>query len=356
MIIGKTVELEGLRKSGVVFPIELSLSRWQRENQLYFTGIIRDITRRKALEDRLQRSHEDLELIVQRRTNELRKAHKALQKEYQHYQEAEKARMAAELRLHEQKALSMRSDRLRSLGEMAAGIAHELYQPLVGVRGLAEHLLIGMDRGWEFDDSAVREKLALIIEQADRMTHIIEHVRIFAKQAGKPEMHHVHANDVVLSTIEMVRAQLVSSEITLASNLTRQTDGIMANPFSLEEVLLNLLFNARDAIEQKRKQKNNSAGSIRIRTALESAADRKNVLIEIRDSGIGIPKSVQARVFEPFFSAKESERATGLGLAISRAIIELLGGTIGIKSRFGHGTTVTITLPNVERSDSASLV
>ena len=82
-----------------------------------------------------------------------------------------------------QRVLSIRADRLRSLGEMAAGIAHELNQPLVDVRGLAEHMMLGMDRDWIFDKEKTREKLSLILDQADRMTHIIQHVRLFAQGA-----------------------------------------------------------------------------------------------------------------------------------------------------------------------------
>ena len=121
--------------------------------------------------------------------------------------------------LEQQRAVAMRSDRLRSLGEMAAGIAHELNQPLVGVRGLAEHILIAQDRGWNMDARTIREKVATIVEQADRMSHIIEHVRIFAREAGKPELRPVNLNDVVESSITLLGAQFSSHGLTIEKSL-----------------------------------------------------------------------------------------------------------------------------------------
>ena len=119
----------------------------------------------------------------------------------------ERKRVQAELEA--QRALSVRADRLHSLGEMAAGIAHELNQPLVGVRGLAEHILIALDRGWPLSDQKLNERAQSIVDQADRMTHIIEHVRMFARESGKAELSPVEINRVVLSGIELMNAHLV---------------------------------------------------------------------------------------------------------------------------------------------------
>jgi len=131
--------------------------------------------------DALRKGRDEQEFRVEERTAELRATNAKLLAEIAERRRAEEAQMAAEQKLEEQRALSMHSDRLRSLGEMAAGIAHELNQPLVGVRGLAEHILIGMERGWELSTETLRNRLAGIVEQADRMVHIIEHVRMFAR-------------------------------------------------------------------------------------------------------------------------------------------------------------------------------
>jgi len=304
----------------------------------------RDITSQKTIQSALQKSHQDLETRVRERTNELAETNIALRNEISKHKKAERARKRVEFELAAQRTISMRSDRLRSLGQMAAGIAHELNQPLVGVRGLTEHLLIGIDRGWHFSEEKIREKLSLIIEQADRMSHIIEHVRLFARNAGKPEKHMIKVNDVVRSAINMLGAQINSRGIELNLDLCTEDARIHANPFSLEEVILNLLLNARDAIEAKFSDAmESSSGKIRIRTFNEFSGDVKSIYIQVEDNGIGIESHILSKVFDPFFTTKEPDKGTGLGLAISKAIIEQFNGEIDIQSVDKIGTTVTLT-------------
>jgi len=305
-IIGKTVEIAGLRKNGSEFPLELSLATWDSKGEMFFAAIIRDITERKE----------------------------------------EEARKAAEQERERHRVLSMRSDRLRSLGEMAAGIAHELNQPLQGVRGMAERLLISVDRGWELTEEKIRDRAGTIIEQADRMVHIIEHIRIFARESGKPELRPVKVNDVIRASMDLLGTQFRSRGIQLERELMESLPVISANPFSLEEVVINLLINARDAVEEQM-----NAGSVStpprvvLRTLLDQTDERKDVKIEVMDSGVGIPEAMLDKVFDPFFTTKGPDRGTGLGLSISRSIVEGFGGAIYINSTSGSGTTVTISLP-----------
>lgn len=254
----------------------------------------------------------------------------------------------AEQELEEQRVLQMHTDRLRSLGEMAAGIAHELNQPLVGVRGLAEHLLLGMERGWDLPPEKVREKLSLVVEQADRMTHIIEHVRTFAREAGKPDRCPTQVNDVIRSAISMLGAQLQSHGITLATELDSDLPAVLANPFSLEEVVLNLISNARDAVEQRMetaKPAPNEQPDILLRTQVLRSGEGEFLELQIIDSGDGVPEEVIERVFEPFFTTKPPGQGTGLGLSICKSIVEQFDGTIEITSDPGKETTVTVSLP-----------
>ncbi|MDP6775357.1 MAG: ATP-binding protein [Candidatus Latescibacteria bacterium] len=256
---------------------------------------------------------------------------------------AEEARTWAEQELEEQKALSMRGDRLRSLGEMAAGIAHELNQPLVGVRGLAEHVLIAMERGWDLSRGKLEDRLRRIVDQADRMVHIIQHVRMFAREAGKKEVSPVEINDVVRSGMDMLDAQFKSHGVHLRAELADGLPCVLANPFSLEEVLINLLNNSRDAVEERLGEKGESQdGRVVVRTRA-SSGDR--IEIEVEDNGTGIPEEAVARVFDPFFTTKDPDRGTGLGLSVSRSIVEEFGGTIGIGPAAGRGTSATIILP-----------
>ncbi len=348
-LIGKSYEMMALRKDGSEIPVELSVSSWHTKEDLFFTGILRDITERKQMQQALKKSHDELERRVDQRTNELEQANTALRKEIASHKRAARARKIAERQLAEQRLLSMRSDRLRSLGQMAAGIAHELNQPLVGVRGLAEHLLIGLNRGWDFTEDKLKEKLALIIEQADRMSHIIEHVRLFAREAGTPEMHRVQVNEVVRSAMDLLRVQLQSHGILLESELCQDENTILANPFSLEEVILNLMINACDAVEEKLSASSDSmAARILLRTSIEPTATQKLVKIQVIDNGIGIQDDLLPHVFDPFFTSKGPDKGTGLGLSICKSIIEQFRGTIDIHSVFKQGATVTITLPLAE--------
>ncbi len=305
-IIGRTVEMSGLRKDGSEFPLELSLATWSSKGEVFFAAIIRDITERKE----------------------------------------EEARKAAEQERERQRVLSMRSDRLRSLGEMAAGIAHELNQPLQGVRGMAERLLISIDRGWELTEEKIRDRADTIIEQADRMVHIIEHIRVFARESGKPELRPVKVNDVVKACMDLLGTQFRSRGIQLERELMESLPVISANPFSLEEVVINLLINARDAVEEQM-----NAGPVLtpprvlLRTLLDETGESKYVKIEVTDSGVGIPEAMLEKVFDPFFTTKGPDRGTGLGLSISKSIVEGFGGAIYVNSMPGSGTTVTISLP-----------
>jgi histidine kinase len=240
--------------------------------------------------------------------------------------------------------LSLRSDRLRSLGEMAASIAHELNQPLVGVRGLAEHLVLAVDRGWELPRESVREKANAVVAQADKMTHIIQHVRTFAREAGRVETASVDVNEVVRTTVEGFGLQLRTRGIELTCEYADGLPTVRANPFSLEEVILNLLVNARDAVQDRMKDDRRS-NRVRLLTRVADEAGARRVLLEVADSGVGMSPEVLQKAFDPFFTTKAPQQGTGLGLSISRSIVEQFGGTLDIQSRRGGGATAVVSLP-----------
>jgi len=258
---------------------------------------------------------------------------------------AEEARALAEVELEEQRALAVRADRLRSLGEMAAGIAHELNQPLVGVRGLAEHMLIGLDRGWEVHPDKFKERTASIVRQADRMTHIIDHVRNFSSQAGRRDRVPVDMNEIVQSAADLVGAQFRSRGLALKLELTPGLPPVHANFFSVEEVVLNLLNNSRDALDDATRRDQPPAGEVLARTTCLGDV----IQLELRDTGPGIPADILDRIFEPFYTTKDPNKGTGLGLSICRSIVEDLGGSIAIASTGADGTTVLLSLPCAAR-------
>jgi C4-dicarboxylate-specific signal transduction histidine kinase len=234
---------------------------------------------------------------------------------------------------------------------MATGIAHELNQPLMGVRGLAEHILIGLKRGWNISEENILKKIQLIIDQTERMTHVIEHTRMFARGADNSELIPVQVNDVIKSSMDLIDAQLHYRGLVLKCELTENLPTVLANPFSLEEVLLNLINNARDAITAQTNGDNTKDfPQILVRTCLGENGSKGSVKIEVIDQGPGIPNELKSKIFTPFFTTKDPDKGTGLGLAISKSIIEGLQGKISIRSCPGSGTTVTISLPTMSRN------
>jgi signal transduction histidine kinase len=255
-------------------------------------------------------------------------------------------RSAIEKTLEEQRLLRVHSDRLRSLGEMAAGIAHELNQPLVGVRGMAELIVLSTENEKLFSREKTLKKARMIVEQADRMVHIIQHVRLFARESGQPETSVVNLNDVVQSGIGLLKAQFRAHGLRLETALVEMPLPVRINPYSVEEVLLNLLTNARDALETK-KQTDGAGFTPRIRIATQYDCRNGNAAarFKVEDNGGGIPREISGRVFDPFFTTKGPDKGTGLGLSICKTIIEDLGGNIRFSTEEALGTTFTITFP-----------
>jgi len=255
-----------------------------------------------------------------------------------------------ERELADQQAKMISADRLRSLGEMATAIAHELNQPLMGVRGQAEHLLIGMDKGWEFGKDKIQSKLSTILDQSDRMVHIIEHVRKFARGADSEELGEVGLNEVVNSSASLIGAQLRSRGISLELDLAGDLPSVWANPFSLEEVALNLISNARDSTLEKAAQGGESGSlSIELRTAVGDDGSGTVRLLVI-DHGVGFEREVATRAFDPFFTTKGLDEGTGLGLSITRQIVDDAGGEVVIEDTPGGGATLVVSLPAMKRN------
>jgi len=254
-------------------------------------------------------------------------------------------RRKAEMELRSQRAAGIRSDRLRSLGEMSAGMAHELNQPLVGVRGIVEHILIGLGRGWDMQGPELEARLSKVLEQADRMVHIIDHVRLFAREAGQPETRCIEINDVCESAVSLLRAQFASKSIRIHSDLSGNLPAVVANPYSLEEVIINLLNNARDSTEE-RGDLHGEWPAIELTTGVEHDGAGTLVRVEVCDHGVGISKEGAGRIFDAFYTTKDPERGTGLGLSVSKTIVEEIGGQLELHSAGPNtGARAVIRLP-----------
>ncbi len=297
---------------------------------------VNSMLRIKHAEDELRLADEQLKQLLYRQAASLDQTQQAVARTWRE----------AEQQLEEQRALSIRSARLQALGEMASGMAHELNQPLTGIRGLAEHMLIAVERKWEMPEGRLQKNLRTIVEQVDRMSATINHLRMFARSADKTEVRQVRVNDVIRAAMGMLGSQLRSRGVQWALDLDEDMPPVVANPFALEEAILNILFNARDAVEDAIASGAQPAPpAVTVRTRAANGEGSPTVRVEVEDKGGGIPYDVMPRVMEPFFTTKEPGRGSGLGLAVCKATVESIGGTLDVQSELGAGTMVSMTLP-----------
>ena len=157
----------------------------------------------------------------------------------------------------------------------------------------------------------------------------------------------VNVNEVVDSSLGLVSAQLRQRGLELECDLAEDVPEVEANPFSLEEVILNLVTNARDSVEERLESDSDVDAVVTLRTLVEKRGSETWVKVEVTDRGVGIAAEHLDRVFDPFYTTKSPDKGTGLGLSISRSIVEKSGGTIEIRSEPGGSTTATVSLPAV---------
>lgn len=220
----------------------------------------------------------------------------------------------------------LRSQKLAAVGLLAAGIAHEINNPLSGVVGYSKLLL---ERS--LPDN-VRQKVEKIAQSGERCRKIVEGVLLFSRQQDGGERRQVDLRSLLDRVLSIGEYQWRMHNIRIIRECEESVE-IHADPDQIEQVMLNLLSNAADAMPR--------GGTVRV--ALQRTDDGGSLMIA--DEGHGIPEEIQARIFDPFFSTKEIGKGTGLGLAISYGIVQDHGGDIAVHSVQGHGATFTVTLP-----------
>ncbi len=237
----------------------------------------------------------------------------------------------------------IQASKMATLGEMATGIAHELNQPLGVIRMAASNCVKRIERD-KFDAEYFKTKLQRMGEQTERASQIINHMRVFGRKAdGVKEPFDLRASLEEMSTLS--RAQLQTLDIGLKVNIPDESAMVMGEKVIFEQVLLNLVSNARDAIEAKGDGK----GVIHVDATFDTDRGHR---IQVRDSGGGIPEDILDKLFEPFFTTKEPGKGTGLGLSISFGTIEEMGGQISACND-SEGACFSIELPPLTEAEAA---
>lgn len=237
----------------------------------------------------------------------------------------------------------IKTAKLASLGELSAGIAHELNNPLMFVVGYNNRIKSALAK----DDLPAREKILRYTEQidegADRMKTIIQSFLDFARQT-ETKREQMDVNSVIEKSINLVKEQLRLRSIRIKTELSNHPLLVMGEKVPLEQVMINFLTNARDAFSD-------IGDDIMKTVVVRTKEDDNRVMIEIEDNGVGIPSEIQDRMFDPFFTTKEPGKGTGLGMSITHKIIEDHGGKILLKSAPGEGARFTVVLPKPDVCD-----
>jgi PAS domain S-box-containing protein len=293
-VIGRRIEVSGLRKNGEEFPVELSISPIQDRESILFVGFLRDITERRAL--RLAR--------------------------------AELARVT----------------RRMTVGEMAASIAHEIKQPLTAIVANGKAGLRWLASATPDIENA-HAALKRIVDDTHRAGEVIDSVRsMFGNEGQAKTLQDV--NELIRESLTLVRIEAENQRVSICTELSAELPQVSANQVQLRQVVVNLIMNAVDAMSTVQ----NRARVLRIKTEVHKL---DSVLITVEDSGTGIDPENVDRIFDAFFTTKS--HGMGMGLSICRSIIESHDGRLSVAPAQPHGSTFYVSLPlsiqNVEEDD-----
>ena len=294
----------------------------------YLLGISEDITDQKLIYEELQRTRQELEQRVSERTAELSRLNAELSQEVVERKLAEEALRKSEAQLFQ-------AQKMEAVGLLAGGVAHDFNNLLTVIAGYAETLL---------DDSAIppaaKDELSQISKAAEQAATLTRQLlAVSRRQVLKPEVLDLN---LIISDLEKILRRLVGEDIVLRVQLSARPALIKADPGQVEQVILNLVVNARDAIVSGGRI---SIESSHVELSEPGQSPRATVLLTVKDTGQGMDEVTRARIFEPFFTTKERGRGTGLGLATVYGIVEQSGGSISVQSQAGSGSTFKVYLP-----------
>jgi PAS domain S-box-containing protein len=240
----------------------------------------------------------------------------------------------------------IQASKMTTLGQMAAGIAHEINQPLNVIQVCADFFLKMIDRGQTIGEDDLKSMASDIGKNVQRAAAIIQHMRDFARQSVAAR-NKININDPIRDVFKVLGHQLRVHQVELVLELDPAIPPIMADHNRLEQVFINLVTNAVDAMDEKqgRPEYGNSEKLLKIKSFAENGV----VSVTVSDNGIGMSNEVIGKLFEPFFTTKDVGKGTGLGVSISYGIVKDYEGTIEINSKIGEGTTFKVKFPAVKQ-------
>lgn len=239
----------------------------------------------------------------------------------------------------------IQASKMATLGEMATGVAHELNQPLSVIKTASRFFMKKIRNQEKIEDSILFTLAEEIDSYVDRATKIITHMRQFGRKS-ETATEMVQINDVLKNGFEILNQQLRVRGIKVEWRLAPDLPMIIADPNRLEQVFINLLINARDAMDEKQKEVQKEK-----KITLISRIEGPDIVVEIRDTGPGIPESIAERIFEPFFTTKKVGQGTGLGLSITYGIVKEYNGSIQALAGTDHGARFIVKFPIAKETD-----
>ncbi len=238
----------------------------------------------------------------------------------------------------------IQAGKLATLGTMAAGMAHEINQPLNVIQICSDLILKMIKKGMKIPDDELVMMANDIIDNVARASGVIKHVRDFARQSER-DLKKLQINDPINDVFKVLGHQLTVHSIQVKLDLDPDIPEIRAEHNRLEQVFINLVTNAIDSMDERAK---NQEGPVEKNLHIKTYSQGKKVITEVSDTGTGMTEDVKQKIFEPFFTTKETGKGTGLGTSISFGIVKDYGGTIDIQSEYGKGAKFIIKFPIID--------
>jgi PAS domain S-box-containing protein len=316
-----------LHKNGEEFPVEIYLSPIHADGQLFIAAAIRDITKRQQLEEELRRSRDELEERVKMRTAELEETAQRLQVEIREHARSDERILQLQAELSHTARLSM-------IGEMAAGLGHEINQPLAAINNYAQGCIRRI-HGGTADDKSLVDALQRISREASRTSEIIARFRRFAKKE-QLQREWINTDALVCDAIRLAELESTKYGVAMDLRLSGILPQLYVDPIQIQQVIVNLVRNAIEASLEGAGE--NKSVSIQV-----SGAEGDKIKVSVSDKGHGLLAESVDHLFQQFFTTKTN--GLGMGLSLSHRIIQAHGGELSAYPNEDQGMTFYFVLP-----------